>query len=61
MPVLCNKSNAIILSQTSRTESPDIVCAKRTKAIALQQITEIRAQLTESESGTKKSCWIRRG
>ncbi|KAL5460278.1 hypothetical protein EMCRGX_G033719 [Ephydatia muelleri] len=22
-------------------------------------ITEIRAQLTESESGTKKSCWIR--
>eukprot|EP00731_Ephydatia_muelleri_P012218 Em0006g1112a len=36
------------ICMTSRTESPDIVCAKRTKAIALQQITEIRAQLTES-------------
>ncbi|KAL5494053.1 hypothetical protein EMCRGX_G015323 [Ephydatia muelleri] len=37
------------ICMTSRTESPDMVCVKRTKAIALQQITDILAQRTESE------------
>ncbi|KAL5482287.1 hypothetical protein EMCRGX_G022596 [Ephydatia muelleri] len=37
------------ICMTRRTESPDMVCVKRTKAIALQQITDILAQRTESE------------
>ena len=43
--------NTNILSQTSRTESPDMVCIRRTKTVALQQIT---AQCTESERVEKR-------
>ena len=43
--------NTNILSQTSRTESPDMVCIRCTKTVALQHIT---AQRTESERVEKR-------
>ena len=38
-----------ILFQTTRKENPDTFCALRTKDMALQQIAQINALLTEAD------------
>ena len=48
------------LFQTTRQENPDTVCALRTKDMALQQIAQINALLTEADRvGMRKSFGLR--
>ena len=59
MTVLYNIFNLskTILFQTTRKENPDTLCALRTKDMALQQIAQINALLTEADRVEMRKCF----